>query len=34
MDKVVFGNGESVLVKGGFVAPKPSQSSDLAKELG
>jgi thioredoxin reductase len=34
MEKVVFENGESVIVKGGFVAPKPTQTSDLAKQLG
>ena len=32
--KVVFENGESVIVKGGFVLSKPSQTSDLAKEIG
>jgi thioredoxin reductase len=34
MEKVVFENGDSVTVKGGFVLPKPSQTSDLAKEIG
>ena len=34
MEKVVFDNGESVTVKGGFVLPKPSQPSDFAKQLG
>jgi thioredoxin reductase len=33
IEKVVFENGESVIVKGGFVLPKPSQTSDFAKEL-
>jgi len=34
MEKVVFENGESVTVKGGFVLPRPSQTSDFAKEIG
>ena len=33
MEKVVFENGESVTVKGGFVLPKPSQTSDFPKEI-
>ncbi|MGN6629306.1 MAG: NAD(P)/FAD-dependent oxidoreductase [Candidatus Nitrosocosmicus sp.] len=33
MEKVVFENGDSVIVKGGFVLPKPSQTSDFAKDL-
>jgi thioredoxin reductase len=34
MEKVVFEDGDSVTVNGGFVLPKPSQTSNLAKELG
>jgi thioredoxin reductase len=33
MEKVVFDNGESVTVKGGFVLPRPSQTSAFAKDL-
>jgi thioredoxin reductase len=34
MEKVVFENRKSMVVKGGFVFPKPSQTSDLAEEIG
>jgi thioredoxin reductase len=34
MEKVVFDNWESVTVKGGFVLPRPSQTSAFAKDLG
>jgi thioredoxin reductase len=34
MEKVLFENGDSVIAKGGFVLPKPSQTSDLAKKIG
>ncbi|MGN6708138.1 MAG: NAD(P)/FAD-dependent oxidoreductase [Candidatus Nitrosocosmicus sp.] len=33
MEKVVFENGDNVIVKCGFVLPKPSQTSDFAKDL-
>jgi thioredoxin reductase len=33
IEKVIFETGETVTVKGGFVLPKPSQSSDFAKDL-
>ena len=34
IEKVVFENGESVNIKGGFVLPHLTQSSEFAKQLG
>jgi thioredoxin reductase len=34
IEKIVFENGESVLRKGGFVAPQPVQASGFGKQLG
>jgi len=34
IEKIVFENGESVNIQGGFVLPHLSQSSNFAKELG
>ncbi len=33
IEKVVFENGESVIIKGGFVLPQLTQSSNFAKQL-
>jgi thioredoxin reductase len=33
MEKIIFGNGESVIRQGGFVPPQPVQSSNFAKQL-
>ena len=34
MEKIHFENGESIIIKGGFVLPQPIQASDFAKKLG
>ena len=34
MQKIIFGNSESVLRKGGFVMPQLIQASDFGKQLG
>jgi len=34
MEKIHFESGDSVIRKGGFVAPQPIQASDFAKKLG
>jgi thioredoxin reductase len=34
IEKMIFENGESVLRKGGFVAPQPVQASGFGKQLG
>ena len=34
IEKIIFGNGESVLRRGGFVMPKLIQASDFGKQLG
>ncbi|WP_458719915.1 NAD(P)/FAD-dependent oxidoreductase [Candidatus Nitrosocosmicus sp. R] len=34
MEKIHFEDGESIIIKGGFVLPQPIQASDFAKKLG